>query len=305
MRLKVFSADAEKWQDVARRIRRAELVDVGDSVRMDSGPPSDVPLFDIALFDGAAEAEPRAVAKVLESGKHVLVVGPPCLSAEALANLVARAARAKLRFACVNPDRLLPSRAMIKSRLGAALGSPELVRIHVRRAHVSADMSAPLGLPGELVGEIEQAMWLIGRPLVRVFAAEPRIDGDDAAGRPVLAHLSFDSGMATVDYDDRLPAGNHAAAASYRFLSVIGSSGSAQIDDHRNSQLLYFGGAPRALAVDEGVRHLATLVDDFAAAVKGEADFPDGVAAWTEAARAVEAVLRSLKSRDVANLEVA
>jgi hypothetical protein len=298
MRLKVFSDDPEKWQDVARRLRRVEWVEIGDALRPEGGSAADA-----ALFDGASQADPQAIEAAFAAGRHIVVVGAPCFSVKTLHGFAERAKAAGRRFACVNPDRLLPSRALIKGQLGAALGSPELVRIHFRQAHAAAGMSAPLGLPEDLVGEIEQAIWLVGRPPVRVFATEPRIDGNDDSGRSVLAHLAFEPGMATIDYDDRLPAGDHAAAASHRFLSVIGSSGAAQADDHRNSQLLYVGGAPRALKADEGVRHLATLVDDFAAAADEAKEFADGTAPWGDVARTVDAVLRSLKSRDVAVVE--
>jgi len=294
MRLKVFSGDAEKWRDVARRLRRVELVHVGDSTRPFEGPPAD-----LALFDGAAEAEPEAIAKTIAAGMHVLVFAAPCLPIGVPARLLKQAQAAKRLFACVNPDRLLPSRLMIQNQLGAALGSPELVRIHRRQAHVSADMTAPLGLPSDLVGELEQAIWLIARPIRGVFAAESRTAGDDRAGRTVLVHLSFDPGMAIIDYDDTLHPGNHAAAAAYCFLSVIGSNGSAQIDDQRNSQLLFIGGAPRALAVDEGVRRLAAEIESFARCYQSDFIYPHGVNLWGAMPRVVDAVLKSLETRDV------
>jgi hypothetical protein len=294
MRLKVFSGDIDKWRDVARRLQRVELVHVGDSTR-----PSPLPQADLALFDGAAEARSDVIENAISAGMHALVFAAPCLPVGVPRRLLKQAQESKRRFACLNPDRLLPSRATIKTRLGASLGSPELVRIHIRQAHDAADLTAPLGLPSELVGAMEQAIWLIGRPLVRVFATEPRIEGDDAAGRPIVAHLQFDAGMATIDYDDRLPAGDHAAAASYRFLSVIGSSGSAQCDDQRNSQLLYLGGAPRAIIVDEGVGHLATEIDAFSKFCENDLIYPDGVALWGVMPRVVDAVLKSLQSRDV------
>jgi len=295
LRVRIFSTEAETWRDAARRLRRVEFVGVAEG-----GPSSAGVDAEIAVLDGPVDAEPTAIEGLLAGGRHVLIVAPPCLPVEALDRLATQARAAKRRIAFLNPDRMLPSRQLIRSQLGAALGSPELVRIHRRRTHELGETLSPLGVPSGLVGEIEQAMWLVGRPLARVFAVEPRVAEADTPGRCLLVHLAFEVGMATIDYDDRLPAGNFAAGASYRFLSVIGSSGSAQIDDQRNSQLVYLGGAPRGLPVDEGVRHLATLVDDFAAACEEGKEFADGVAAWTDVARAVAAVERSLKTRDVA-----
>jgi predicted dehydrogenase len=298
LRLKVITNEPEKWQDAARRFRRAELVEVEAGVR-----PDDPSQADFAVLDGPVEAEPAAIERLLAAGLHVLVASSPCLPVDAIQRLAERARAAKLRLALVNPDRLLPSRQLIKSQLGGSLGSPELVRIHRRETHELSEATAPLGLPCGLASEIEQALWLVDRPLVRIFASESRIGGADAPGRCLLVHLAFEAGMAIVDYDDHLPAGTSAAAAVYRLLSVIGSSGSAQCDDHRNSQLLYHGGAPRGLTVDEGVRHLAALVDEFAAACEGAGGLSDGVDAWANVARVVAAVERSLKTRDAVNWE--
>jgi hypothetical protein len=294
LRVQVITNEPEKWQDAARRFRRAELVGVEAGVR-----PNDPLEADIAVLDGPVEAEPAVIERQLAAGRHVLVASSPCLPVDAINRLAAQARAGKRRLALVNPDRLLPSRQLVKSQLGGSLGSPELVRIHRRETHELSEATAPLGLPDGLAAEIEQAMWLVDRPLVRVYGVEPRLGVPDAPGRQLLVHLAFEAGMAVVDYDDHLPAGNSAAAAVYRLLSVIGSSGAAQCDDLRNTQLLYQGGAPRGLTVDEGVRHLATIVDDFAAACEGNGVFSDGIDAWTNVARAVAAVERSLQTHDV------
>jgi hypothetical protein len=297
-RIQVITNEPEKWQDAARRFRRAELVGADAGIR-----PNNPLEADLAVLDGPVEAGPDAVERLLKVGRHVLVASSPCLPADSLRRLAAQARTAKRRLAFINPDRLLPSRQLIKSQLGGSLGSPELVRIHRRETHELTEATAPLGLPDGLAAEIEQALWLVDRPPVCVFAIEPRLGGADAPGRCLLVHLAFDAGMAVVDYDDHLPAGSFAAAAAYRLLSVIGSSGSAQCDHHRNTQLIYQGGPPRGLAVDEGVRHLATLVDDFTAACEADKDFSDGIDDWTNVARAVAAVERSLETGEVVNWE--
>jgi hypothetical protein len=69
--------------------------------------------------------------------------------------------------------------------------------------------------------------------------------------------------------------------------------------------LLYRGGAPAAIAVEEGVRPLATLVDDFAATVEARRDTAADVAAWLNTLAAVEDVRRSLAAGDAVGREVA
>lgn len=269
------------WRDAARRLHHAAF---------------DATSIDAELFDGAVLAKPQTIERALTAGRHVLVAAEPCLTHEECDSLAATAAKKGVTFAVVNPDRFLPSRQLIKKQLGGPLGSPELVRIHRWQPHASVETTSPLGLPGPLVAEIEQALWLVGRPVVRVFALELEND----VGRFVQVHLSFDAGMALIDYDDRLPDG-----AGYRSLSVIGSSGSAQTDDQANTQLLYKGGAPRGIPVGEGIRYLATMLDDFAAAVAEKRDTSSDVKSWRNTAAVVAAVRQSLTTRDAVTVEQA
>lgn len=267
------------WRDAARRLHRATIDAAADA----------------ELFDGATLAKPQAIEAALTAGRHVLVAAEPCLTREELDSLAAAATKRGVTFDVVNPDRCLPSRQLVKKQLGGPLGSPELVRIHRWQPHASVETTSPLGLPGPLVAEIEQALWLVGRPVCMVFAVELAADG----GRFLQVHLSFDAGMSLIDYDDRLPDG-----VGYRSLSVIGSSGSAQTDDQANAQLAYRGGAPRGVPVGEGVRYLATMVDDFATTVAEKRDTANDVAAWRSVAAVVAAVRKSLTTRDAVTMEV-
>jgi predicted dehydrogenase len=277
--VRLHSDREDVWRDAARRLHRAAI---------DSGS------IDAELFDGAVRAKPQAIEQTLAAGRHVLVAAEPCLTRDELDALAATAAKQGVTFAVVNPDRWLPSRQLVKKQLGGPLGSPELVRIHRWQPHASVETTSPLGLPGPLVSEIEQAIWLVSRPVCMAFAIELAAD----AGRFLQTHLSFDAGMSLIDYDDRLPDG-----AEYRSLSVIGSSGSAQTDDQANAQLLYKGGAPRGVPVGEGVRFLATMIDDFAAAVAEKRDLSADTSAWRRTAAVVAAVRKSLTTRDAVTVE--
>ncbi|MCE9607210.1 MAG: hypothetical protein K8U03_20175 [Planctomycetia bacterium] len=296
--LHIYSNEPPLWQDAARRLHRA-TVEVFATPRKASAECAGV------VFAGDIQADAASIERELNAGRHVLVAAEPCLSRESLLALEAAAKRKKVRFTVVNPDRWLPSRQVVRKQLGGSLGSPELVRIHRWESHASAATTAPLGLPGALVAEIEQALWLIGRPLESVFALEHRAakPGGDG-GRFLQVHLKFCPGMAVIDYDDRLPHSGSEPNEGYRSLSVIGASGSAQTDDQANSQLAYRGGSPRALVVGEGVAYLASLVDDFAAGIEAGKEPSDDVASWLEVVDAVAAVQRSLAERQVAQVAV-
>lgn len=303
MQLLVYSNDVATWQDVARRVHFGS-VDVQPAPRAAAKECSGV------VFVGAVQADPSAIERELAAGRHVLVAAEPCLAREPLAALKAAAAKRGVRFAVVNPDRQLGSRQTVKKQLGGSLGSPELVRIHRWQTHATAATIAPLGLPGALVAEIEQALWLIGRPLETVFALEHRAPASGDSGRFVQVHLGFCPGMALIDYDDRLPGKSGETNDGYRSLSVIGSSGSAQTDNQANAQLLYQGGAPRGIDVGEGVTHFAKLLDDFAATIAGgsaskDAAANDGIDDWLATAEAVAAVQRSLAEKQAVKLTAA
>lgn len=295
----LYTTDDAAWRDAARRLHRATIDGVGDVAR----PAQPGIACRAEVFVGAAQVEIAAIERALAAGRHVLVVAEPCLTAASLQSLSAAAAKRGVQFIVINPDRFLPSRQTVKSQLGGPLGSPELVRIHRWESHAAAATTSPLGLPGPLVAELEQAVWLMGRAPQTVFAVEPQGTAAGSNGARMLqVHLSFCPGMAIVDYSDRLPdstseTSSSDATAGYRSLSVIGSSGSAQTDDQANAQLLYGGGAPRAVVAGEGVKYLAAILDDFASAVETNRDPSAGLQAWYDTAAVVEAVRQSTMHR--------
>ena len=303
--IQIYSNDQALWLDAARRMHRA-TVEVAAAPTKPSSPA------DAVVFAGAVQADLAAIRRELEAGRHVLIAAEPCLPSETLTDLVILGAKHNAALMFENPDRRLTSRLAVKNQLGAAtgtgLGSPELIRIHRWESHASAATTAPLGLPGALVAEIEQALWLMGRRPETVFALEHRGggSGNAEAGRFVQVHLSFCPGMAVIDYNDRLPHTSGEPNLGYRSLSVIGSSGSAQTDDQANAQLVYRGGAPRALAVGEGVLHLGRMLDDFVKRI-AERKLPGlseslCVLEWCDVDDIVAAVQSSLTTRKAVEL---
>jgi predicted dehydrogenase len=307
--IQIYSNDQALWLDAARRMHRA-TVEVAAAPTKPSSPA------DAVVFAGAVQADLAAIRRELEAGRHVLIAAEPCLPSESLVELTVLAAKKHVVLVVENPDRRLTSRLAVKNQLGTALGSPELIRIHRWESHASAATTAPLGLPGSLVAEIEQALWLVGRRPVSVFALEHRggtaaagkstNDDSAGAGRFLQVHLGFCPGMAVIDYNDRLPHIRNEPNDGYRSLSVIGSSGSSQTDDQANAQLVYRGGAPRALAVGEGVLHLGRMLDDFVKRI-AERKLPGlseslCVLEWCDVDDIVAAVQSSLSTREAVEL---
>lgn len=135
--------------------------------------------------------------------------------------------------------RYQASRRAIVARLREGkLGQPGLLRIHRWEPRGDAVFDSTRILP-----EMDLAHWIF-REAPTVIHALP---GSAGSGSYLQAHLGFArGGMALIDYAFCLPSGSR-----YDSLSVIGSTGAAYADDHRNCNLLYQGDDPAAFCVDE------------------------------------------------------
>lgn len=290
----VHTQNEPLWRDAARRLHRARLV-------------ADPAAAEAEVFDGAAQADVKRIRAALDAGRHAVVAAEPCLSQPQLSELK-EAARAKgVMFALLNPDRFLPSRELMFNQpsIGESagpLGTPELVRSHRWENHVAP---APLGLPSPLVGEIEMASRFFMRPVQTVFALRP------AGFSAWQLHLGFEPGMAIIDYCDALQG---TTTGGYRALSIIGSRGATQIDDHTNTQLAYVGGSgPTGITVGEGVSYLAKLLEHAAGMIELRArSTPEvkskafaSVTQAEEVVAAVAAIKKSLATGEAVAVEVA
>jgi predicted dehydrogenase len=281
------SGDESAWHGVASRLLKATIETCFDVARMPAPPEA----CDAMVFVGHNHPEPELIERCLSAGKHVLLATGPYVSSDVLETLSVAARDAEVRLAIVNPDRFLPSRQVIRQQLDAGcLGAPGLVRLHrwEPAAGRTLDMS-----PG-WVRDLELAIWLAGKLPNLVYAIEPVANDRDTLPGPILQiHLGFPEGaMALIDYAACLPAGE-----GYQSLSVIGSAGAAYADDHQNMQLVYQGGRPRAMRADEGAVQLGAMVQEFVDALHAGHDFAASVSAWRDVLAVVEAVERSLVSR--------
>ena len=231
-------------------------------------------------------AEAAFAAARLAAGQDVLLTPRPWLSAAALDRLERAARAGGARLAVVNPERARPSRRLLRQQIESGhLGRPGLVRLH--RWLPVASPEAPAGdgagaagaLPLACAPDLDVALWLMGALPDVVYAVE-------RDGQTLLVHLGFPGGgMALLDYAAALPPGD-----GYEALSVIGASGAAYADDHHNSQLLFRGGHPAALRVDERGWEAEVLAGDLAAA------FDAGIAGWRGVLAVAGAVCASIAS---------
>jgi predicted dehydrogenase len=264
----------------------------GATVAPDPGgdrPPDDC---DAVVLLAARPSDSELVRRCLEAGRHTLLVARPWLTASVLDGLAGTASRAGAQLAVLNPDRFLPSRQLIRQQLDAGrLGEPGLVRIHRWVPQGPPDAGPDGGAAAPEARDLDTASWLMGAAPEVVFALQGA--GDHLNGRSTLVHLGFPAGgMALIDYADDLPPGD-----GYRSLSLIGSSGAAYADDHQNAQLLYRGGHPQALGVEEGGREHLALVQAFVDGIEQGQDFTASVAAWRIAMAGADAARESVASR--------
>jgi predicted dehydrogenase len=252
-------------------------------------PPDDCEA--VVLLD-PRPSESELIQRCLGAGRHTLLVARPWLTPGVLEGLGAGASRAGVQLAVLNPDRFLPSRQLIRQQIDAGrLGEPGLVRMHrwVQRGSPDAGPDEEPAAP--LARDIDTASWLMGTAPEVVFALQ---GADDRRGdRSTLVHLGFPGGgMALIDHWDHLPPGD-----GYRSLSLIGSTGAAYADDHQNAQLVFRGGPPQALGVDEGGREHLALVQAFVDGIDQGHDLSASVSAWRLVMAGADAARESIASR--------
>ena len=279
IRLALGSEDSILAQILAARLRGVTLVSAADC--------------EAVAFFHPSMAPAEAIYPFLCAGKHVVALSDTCLLETALETLSAAARKSGAQLSIVNADRYRPSRQLIRQQLDAGkLGEPGLVRI--RHWQQSGDASSHFSLARSL----DVAVWLMGKLPDLVYAVENTADATEPE-RFVQVHLGFPGGgMALIDHSNRLPPGD-----AYQSLSVIGSAGAAYADDHQNMQLLYRGGQAQAVRTGEGLKHLATLVQDFADGLAAGRDLSPSVEAWRNVLSIANAVRRSLESRLAIRLE--
>lgn len=149
-----------------------------------------------------------------------------------------------------HPWRFLPAiHAAVQSLRDGELGTPGLVRIHRWESEAIGGLNLEAILP-----EIDLIHWVFGAPHAKAHALR--------RGNEFLqVHFGFPGGgMAIADYAFGGP-------GSYRSFSVIGSTGAAYANDHRNLNLLLTAGSAQAIRTGQGDLHIRAIVQEFVEAV--------------------------------------
>jgi len=201
-----------------------------------------------------------AVQLAVGAGKHVLVAAPLAPTVEEADAINTACATAAVRLMVAPFCRFLPSSRTIQDRLAAGkFGKPGLVRLH----HWFPRSTQPTSFVSQVTAEIDVVNWLLDGLPETIFAVgrtSTRTTLDD-----VQIHLGYATGaMALIDVAHGLPANS----TPYYSLTLIGSTGAAYADDHRNVQLLYRGQVTSALKVDCASQVLRRQLGDFSEAIQ-------------------------------------
>ena len=259
--------------------------------------------FDAVLIGTSAQGRLQQVLSAAGAGKHVLVHAPLGLSVESVDEITAACDNARVRLMVAHLIRFLPSVLTVKQSLDSGeLGDPGLLRIHhwsstcvvgwqAWTQHVESNGSIVL-TPG--THAIDLANWFFGQMPSHVYATgRTATPGAAELADYVQIHLGFpQGGMALIECASRLPRGE-----PYDSLSLIGSKGSAYVDDHHNMHLLFQGNQPVAQIADRGEQHVIGVLQEFGQAIEEDREPCPSAAAGRAAVQVAEAALRSLQSR--------
>lgn len=251
----VFTAIVDRDPDAAQRAARLLGAIVTDeSIEGLLARRSNA--FDAVIIHESDKSRVATIERAAKGGKHVLVASPLADSVEAAERVIEACRSSQVRLMVGHSLRFMPSRTAVKAALDSGkLGEPGLLRIH-RWTGSSGGQEAKSIVMQHAVNGIDLANWLFAGLPNRVYAL----------GRPgyVQVHLGFSNGgMALIDHATNLPDGD-----GYSSLSLIGSTGAADADDHHNRNLLFRGGIPSAIDTGEGPFHLIAQLAEFVSAIE-------------------------------------
>ena len=208
--------------------------------------------FDAVVIHGYGGGAARSAIAAAAAGKHVLAPSAMAQSAGEARLVVEACATAGVALMAGSAKRFDPCGAVVKNSI-PKLGDPGLLRIH---AWGSGGATTEDLLLRQAIDSLDLATWIFGSRPSEIYAT----------GSPGYAqiHMGFNGGgMALIDHTSTLPEGG-----SYYSLSLIGSTGAAYADDHRNRELLFTGGAPRAVETTQGDFAYIEQLREFIMAVK-------------------------------------
>ncbi len=217
---------------------------------------------DAVVVHSPVERRGDAVRAAAQHGKHVLVDTPLAGSAEEARRAIESCQQAGVELMVAQPMRYMPYQQTVQESLAAGkLGAPGLLRIHHWHPEVLDNSQARRSRLELVIQEIDVACWLFGAAPEMVYANTLH---EQAPELGMQIHFGFPNGaMALIDCTRTQPSG----ADSYYMLTLIGSTGAAYADDHRNTNLL-FRGDTSGLRVGQGQDHFGRQLQEFAKAIQ-------------------------------------
>jgi len=183
--------------------------------------------------------------------------------------------------------RFLPSIQAVKRSIDAGkLGEPCLLRIHRWLPPESTTES----IAKRILPDTDLACWMFGGAPEKIWTLKSAVNPDY-----IQFHLGFtNDGMAMIDITGSLPADD-----GYFSLSMIGGTGAAYADDHHNMNLLYSGGQPNALRINQGRTDLTGQLQEFVYAMSEQREAAVTLADTSRAAAVAAQVIESAQTKQV------
>ena len=219
--------------------------------------------FDAVLIDVPDTCHGPLVERSATAGKHVLVEMPLAHSTRSADAAIAACRSAGVCLMVGQAMRFMECHRAVKDGLTSReLGAPGALRIHDWEPSTSG-----IGQPAAhgVARDIDLACWLFGGLPTIVYATDLR-SAETGPGRHsyVQIHLGYAAGgMALIDRS-AMPEGGSA----YFSLTMVGSHGTAYVDDHHNMQLLLGTEQPVALIAGQGRGHIRAQLQEFADAIE-------------------------------------
>lgn len=272
------------------RLRDVELTVVGPTWEAVSQnhPES----FDAVIICSPIEHDSDVIAKCVRARKHLLLTSSVLQSIQDLDQLVSQCREADVRLMIGDTIRFQPSISSVNVAVKSGhLGVPALLRSH---AWHPADPNPHVPSSSLLFQQLDLTQWIFETLPTEIYAVAHRLHQDT-----LQIHFGFPNGaMGLITISESLPEGDR-----YCSCSVIGSTGAAYADDHRQMQLVYQPNGIRANRTEEGLLARVEELREFTDAVFHHRE--PSVSA-TDARRVMimmEAVSRSIQSRQPLRLE--
>ena len=189
--------------------------------------------FDAIALHVPLEKRLTAIQLASAAGKHIFVTTPLAPTAEEARAIHTTCTKAAVRLMVTSYFRYLPSSLTLQEQLvSGKLGKPGLIRLH----HWTPSRQHSVSLISQITAEIDVINWLMDMMPEIIFTLGQK--NPDAQPGDIQIHLGYPTGaMAVIDIAHTLPVNSD----PYYSLTLIGSTGAAYADDHRNVQLLFQG----------------------------------------------------------------